>query len=92
MNHLVETARSSSHLEMSRVFSVLQLNVRKQGEVHDSLMNDEEIQDTSNSRTTRTENPRPAPNNPNAASQMDQDGPINLARRAVANPEHALGK
>jgi exonuclease III len=46
MNHSVETARSSTHLEMSRVFSMFQLNVRKQGEVHDSLMNDEEIQDT----------------------------------------------
>jgi exonuclease III/ribonuclease HI len=31
---------------MSRVFSTIQLNVRKQGEVHDSLMNDEEIQNT----------------------------------------------
>ena len=31
---------------MSRVFRMIQLNVRKQGEVHDSLMNDGEIQDT----------------------------------------------
>lgn len=30
---------------MSRTFGLVQLNVRKQGEVHDSLMNDEEIQD-----------------------------------------------
>ena len=31
---------------MSRTFRMIQLNVRKQGEVHDSLMNDQEIQDT----------------------------------------------
>lgn len=31
---------------MSRTFRMIQLNVRKQGEIHDSLMNDEEIQDT----------------------------------------------
>jgi exonuclease III len=30
---------------MSRTFRMIQLNVRKQGEIHDSLMNDEEIQD-----------------------------------------------
>src|SRR5438045_1201137 len=30
---------------MSRTFCMIQLNVRKQGEVHDSLMNDEGIQD-----------------------------------------------
>src|SRR3977135_3179750 len=30
---------------MSRTFRMIQLNVRKQGEIHDSLMNDEEIRD-----------------------------------------------
>jgi len=30
---------------MSRTFHMIQLNVRKQGEIHDSLMNDEKIQD-----------------------------------------------
>jgi hypothetical protein len=30
---------------MNRAFRMIQLNVRKQGEVHDSLMNDEEMQD-----------------------------------------------
>lgn len=43
MSRLVKTARSSTRTEMSRVFNMFQLNVRKQGEVHDSLMNDEEI-------------------------------------------------
>ena len=44
-NHLAGTAESSTHLSMSRTFRMIQLNVRKQGAVHDSLMNDEEIQD-----------------------------------------------
>lgn len=30
---------------MSKTFHMIQLNVRKQGEIHDSLMNDEKIQD-----------------------------------------------
>jgi hypothetical protein len=45
MNRLAETARSSTRLTMSRTLRVIQLNVRKQSAVHDSLMNDEEIQD-----------------------------------------------
>jgi hypothetical protein len=44
MNRLAETAGSSTHLNMSRTFRMIQLNVRKQSAVHDSLMNDEEIQ------------------------------------------------
>src|SRR6201996_1768857 len=45
MNHSVETAGNSTRLHMSRTFHMIQLNVRKQGEIHDSLMNDEGIQD-----------------------------------------------
>ena len=45
MNHLAGTARSSTCLSMSRTFQMIQLNVRKQDVVLDSLMNDEEIQD-----------------------------------------------
>jgi hypothetical protein len=44
-HHSAETAGSSTHLFMSSTFRMIQLNVRKRGEVHDSLMNDEEIQD-----------------------------------------------
>jgi ribonuclease HI/exonuclease III len=45
MNRSVKTARSFIHLDMNKPFRMIQLNVRKQSEVHDSLMNDEEIQD-----------------------------------------------
>ena len=45
MNRSAGTVGSSIHLNMNRTFRMIQLNVRKQGEVHDSLMNDEEIHD-----------------------------------------------
>ena len=40
-----DTAGSSIHPNMNRTFRMVQLNVRKQGEVHDSLINNEETQD-----------------------------------------------
>ncbi|KZL86802.1 reverse transcriptase, partial [Colletotrichum incanum] len=42
-NQATETAGSSTPLDMSERFRMIQLNVRKQGAVHDSLMNDEAI-------------------------------------------------
>src|ERR1700750_1049669 len=45
MSRSARTAGSSTRLIMSRVFRMIQLNVRKQDVVLDSLMNDEEIQD-----------------------------------------------
>jgi hypothetical protein len=44
MNRLVGTAQSSTQL-MSRTLHMIQLNVRKQDTILESLMNDEEIQD-----------------------------------------------
>lgn len=45
MSRLAEIARSSTPLCMSSTLRMIQLNVRKRGEVHDSLMNDKEIRD-----------------------------------------------
>ena len=45
MNRSAKTVRSSTHLNMNRSFHMIQLNVRKQAEVHESLMNDEGIHD-----------------------------------------------
>src|ERR1700761_3487487 len=45
MSRIARTAGSSTWLIMRRVFRMIQLNVRKQDVVLDSLMNDEEIQD-----------------------------------------------
>lgn len=44
-NRLAETVGNSIYLSMSRTFRLIQLNVRKQDVVLDSLMNDEQIQD-----------------------------------------------
>ncbi|KAF6525346.1 hypothetical protein HZS61_011141 [Fusarium oxysporum f. sp. conglutinans] len=45
MSHTAETVGSSIHYNMNSIFRLFQLNVRKQGPVHDSLMNDKDIQD-----------------------------------------------
>jgi exonuclease III len=45
MSHTAETVRSSIRHSMNNVFRLFQLNVRKQGPVHESLMNDKDIQD-----------------------------------------------
>lgn len=45
MSRSVRTAGNSTRPVMSRTFRMLQLNVRKQGEVHESLMNDVDTQD-----------------------------------------------
>jgi len=45
MNRSAETVGNSIHLSISRTFRMIQLNVRKQDIVLDSLMNGEQIQD-----------------------------------------------
>ncbi|KAK7583226.1 hypothetical protein V3481_012568 [Fusarium oxysporum f. sp. vasinfectum] len=45
MSRSAETVRSSIHHIMNNVFRLLQLNVGKQGPVHESLINDKDIQD-----------------------------------------------
>ncbi|KAF6527788.1 hypothetical protein HZS61_008090 [Fusarium oxysporum f. sp. conglutinans] len=45
MSHTAETVGSYIHRSMNSIFRLFQLNVRKQGPVHDSLMNDKDIQD-----------------------------------------------
>ncbi|SPJ70278.1 related to reverse transcriptase [Fusarium torulosum] len=44
-SHTAEIVGNSIHHSMNSIFRLFQLNVRKQGPVHDSLINDKDIQD-----------------------------------------------
>ncbi|KAM3550091.1 hypothetical protein ARSEF4850_008517, partial [Beauveria asiatica] len=46
MKHLAEAAEDSSHPTMNKQFQIVQLNVKKQGSIHDSLMNDDDLRNT----------------------------------------------
>jgi hypothetical protein len=44
-NHSAKLVGGFTHLAMGKPLRIIQLNVQKRSEIHDSLMNDEEIQD-----------------------------------------------
>ena len=72
---------------------MVQLNVRKRGEAHDSLnerQRDWRCSSSSHIGTTGADHQGPTFNNAHDASQMDEDGTINVYGGQMGDPKHAL--
>ncbi len=79
---------------MSRTLRLIQLNVRKRGVVHDSLMNDKEIQDAA---VLAIQEPQarvdswPTLDYPYGTPQVDQDGSRRLGGKGDGQFEACFG-